>query len=133
MKAHDGQFLCPKVGTESCCLGVRPKEIDVDPDGMTEPGRRKGMSVSPSIDAIPPLLVPPQYANIVEGPGGKKSHRVWTMGQGEFMDGPFAAGLRLCCTSHRHGVAEPECRMHHEEYAQALANTQTDWRVIEPK
>jgi len=53
----------PKVGAARGCLGVRPGvDIKPDTDGKVHPQSGKGMSVSPSIEDLPPLLIPLRLA-----------------------------------------------------------------------
>ena len=132
MKPHLEDPNRPRPGKESCCLGVRDGEMPVDAEGMTGPGHKKGMSVNASLETIAPQLVPPQYGNRVEGPGGKKSHWVWTMGKGPFINGPLAPRLQLDCDGGDHGLAEPDGRMLHSQYVEALADTQADWSIVKP-
>jgi len=132
MKADNVDQNLPKTGNDSCCLGVRDNEITLDAEGNVEPGTQRGMSVNDSVEAIPPTLLPPQYARYVEGPGGKKSHRVWTTGQGAFRDGPFAPRLQLACEDVHYGLVEPDSRMHHSQFRQALSDTCTKWVIVDP-
>jgi hypothetical protein len=131
MKPDNAQAHLPMPGIQSCCLGVRDNEIRADSEEMVSPGSG-GMSVNDSIEKIPPAFLPPQYAAMVEGAAGKKSHKVWTMGRGVFKSGPFALRLELRCDEDSHGLIEADQRMQREEYIQALSSTQSEWRIIEP-
>jgi len=132
MKPDPTNINMPKTGSESCCLGVRDNEIDIDGARTVGPGTNHGMSVNASLVSIPPTLVPPQYAKQVEGSAGKRSHNVWTVGQGPFKSGPFATSLQLACSGSDYGVVEPDSRINHSAYRRALADTQPEWKIVEP-
>ena len=132
MKVDTAHAHLPKIGSEFGCLGVRDNEIELDSEQMVQPGIKKGMSVFDSIEALPPLMVPKQYASQVEGAAGSRNQRIWTMGRGAFISGLFAPGLQLDCDDAHYGRIEAEKRMHHSEYRKLLADTQATWEVVQP-
>jgi len=59
---------------------------------------------------------------------------VWQVGEGPFVDGPVAPGLRLRVDprSSRHGFIEPDREMTLDDYQAALAATRDLWvRIAE--
>jgi hypothetical protein len=132
----------PAVGRGALLLGVRvgPGENDdINPnvDGCVEPARG-GMSVSPSVEALPPHRLPrrlqkkyPQRFPEASGPNGV---HCWSMGEGPFVTERVADRLRLRLDPddpERHGLVEPDDRMKTEDYEDALAATRNQWRKWE--
>lgn len=122
----------PKVGPDAQMLGARiPIDIQMDSSGKVHP-RSGGMSVSPSLGALPVHRIPkrlrPQGA---VGARGSNSLRVWSMGEGPFDPGPVARGLFLGLESPRHAHVEPAEVMLVEEYQSALSATRDAWNIDE--
>jgi len=130
MKSDEVHSDRPNLGVTSCCLLVRPNDVNLDAAQMHGPGDG-GLSVNSSLEAISPSLMPPQYASIVEGAAGRRTHRVWTMGRGAFASGPFAASLELSCHDLEYGVVEPDSKMVHSTFLRALADTQMEWKIVD--
>jgi hypothetical protein len=130
--AEDG----PQVGNGANCLGVRenavPPEILVEPDGTVRPGSG-GMSVSPSIERLPPHLIPKRLRGLFPGARGSNNKPTllpWHFGEGPFVSGPLTDDLvfRLDPTSpDRHGFVEPARPVSLAAYQAALASTRTQW------
>jgi hypothetical protein len=90
------------------------------------------MSVNASLKALPRHRLPRQYADQVEGAVGKRSDWVWTMGEGAFANGRFAASLQLNCTEEAKGLVEPDSRVLHANFQKALADTKMSWTIVKP-
>jgi hypothetical protein len=129
----------PQVGRGATLLGVRvgPGEhddINHDENGCVYPGQG-GMSVSPSVDALPPHRLPrrlqqkyPERFPEASAPNGV---HCWSMGQGAFAAERVGQYLRLRldpAKPDRHGWVEPDDRMQVEDYEAALAATQGQWQ-----
>lgn len=88
----------PSVGRSARQLGVRvpPHEVpDVRPGagGDLLPGK-EGMSVSPSLQALPFTRVPARLREWVPGARGRDEDRVFRYGDGTFVRQPLNAQLR---------------------------------------
>jgi hypothetical protein len=130
----------PLVGRGAQHLGVRVfslaqrDDISPDGDGFVNPGEG-GMSVSPSVEALPPHGLPrrlrkkyPERFSEASGPNGV---HCWQMGAGEFIPERVADRLRLRLDPddpERHGLVEPDDRMKTEDYEAALAATRDQWQ-----
>ena len=130
MKRSDGK---PALGATATTLGVR-SSIDIAPDasGDVHPNNG-GMSVSPSLRALPMFRVPRRLQALVPGAAGSNSHAVWRMGEGPFVAGVIAERLqfRPDPQNSSHGFIEPSDRMSLTEYELALHATQDDWLIDE--
>jgi hypothetical protein len=98
----------PMVGSSGRALGVRlpPSpyaDISLNADGTVEPGQG-GMSVSPTITVLPALRVPRRLQHWVPAALGNNQDHCWSMGDGEFIDGPIAPGLILRVDKPYHGL-----------------------------
>jgi hypothetical protein len=132
----------PKVGRGAALLGVRvgPGENDdINPDeaGFVRPGQG-GMSVSPSVDALPAHRLPRRlsraYPTRFPDADGPNNLYCWSMGVGAFAEGQVAAQLRLRLDPddpETHGFVEPDGKMVLADYEAALAATRDRWQKWE--
>jgi hypothetical protein len=130
MKRGDGK---PALGASATTLGVRPStDITPDASGYVHPNSG-GMSVSPSLRALPVFLLPRRLQALVPGAAGSNSHSVWRMGEGPFVAGAIAERLQLRPDPQNssHGFVEPGGGMSLTEYQLALHATQDDWLIDE--
>lgn len=127
----------PEVGRAGNLLGVRigtASRDDIDEkDGRVQPGTG-GMSVSPSVDALPSHRIPrrlkDKYPERFPDARGPNQLHCWMMGDGEFVAGPLAADLVLRPDPNRpneHGFVEPEREMPVAEYEAAVTATRDQW------
>jgi hypothetical protein len=132
----------PMVGhAQNDTLGVREKVIledgrevgDVRPiDGVVQPDTG-GMSVSPSVQYLPPHLIPKNLRN--HGyPAARRSTSLpntfpWHMGEGDFAEGAFCDQLylRLDVRDDNHGLVEPVTPATLEAYRSAVEATHPQW------
>ena len=120
----------PKLGSSATTLGVRvPGDIEPDGNGNVHPGTG-GMSVSPSLSALPAILVPKRLKDQVPAARGSDGHRVWSLGEGVFVAAPVAPGLVLRPDPHdrRHGFVEPGIIMPLESYREVIDDTRDSWK-----
>jgi len=127
----------PKIGSATGApgLGVRVPpdphpDIFPDKNGCVGPDRR-GMSVAPSVDALPAWRIPRRLKSRFRNASGSNALVVFSMGEGQFIDSGVAERLKLCVTSATHGAVEPEMKMKVEEFQALLAGTQASWRKDE--
>lgn len=123
----------PMVGhTKNDTLGVR-EGIDIQPiQGVVQPSTG-GMSVSPSLQELPPHLVPKRLRK--HGyPDARRSNTLpdtfpWRMGVGPFTDGQLCDGLQLRIdpSNPAHGFVEPDRPLSLEEYRVAIEATRPAW------
>jgi hypothetical protein len=125
----------PQVGPAANALGARlgplaeGNDTPVAEDGTVQPGTG-GMSVAPSVAALPDHRIPKTLALRFPRARGNKNLVVWKMGTGPFEAGEVAEGVALRLdpdAPQRHGFVEPERTMTADEYQQALAATQKEW------
>jgi len=118
----------PVVGSAFAELGVRAgTDITPDRNGLVAPSRADGMSVNPSLNTIPPILLPRRYR---PSGTGKASHSVYEYGDGPFVEGPAAHRLRLMPDRATHGTVQPDEVMALAEFQAALAATRVGWREL---
>ena len=137
-RAMEGDDGYPRVGSTARCLGVRvptdgvrvPTDIEPDADGLVYCGER-GMSVGPSVAALPTHRIPRRLKHIAWDAAGKDSDYVWSMGSGQFEDGNLCDSLSLCVDRPEHGVVRPAFTMLIDAYTEALSGTRALWRVDE--
>jgi hypothetical protein len=128
----------PQIGTGPAMLGARlpgsgaTHDIAPDENGNVQPGTG-GLSVAPRLQDLPVFLIPRRLKHLVEDAAGTNRRRVWSMGSGEFEDGPVARDLRLSLDGkdEKHGLVEPDRIMPVDQYQSALASTQSLWAVDE--
>ena len=93
------------------------------------------MSVSPSLATIQESLLPRRFRQLgFPQARGSNNARVWTMGEGPFIEDAIAPELKLLFDPEdpeRHGFIEPDRAMPLHEYTRALHATQDQWRVDE--
>lgn len=126
----DDSGSAPRVQRSARGLGVRPRDLAPCERGLAHPNRG-GMSVAPTLGALPPHRVPERLGNLVEGACGHDFDRVWVVGAGAFASAPFAPGLSLRVTSGSHGLVEPDEQRPFSEYEAHLAATASQWEVGE--
>ena len=122
----------PEVGRTGKSLGVRiPTDIKPDAAGNVHPNTG-GMSVAPSMHALPALLVPVRLRLLVPGANatGKNLH-VWRMGSGDFREEEIAPSLTLRPDKPSHGTVQPTSSMPLQAYEAALAATRDEWVIDE--
>ncbi len=129
----------PEIGRGPLHLGVRvgPGEnddINPDGDGCVHPGRG-GMSVSPSVDALPPHRLSRRlhnaYPDRFPDASAPNNVRCWSMGKGAFAEDQVAERLSLRLDPddpERHGFVEPDAKMNLVDYEAALAATRDQWQ-----
>ena len=131
----DGEH--PEVGRGAKLLGVRcgmgeSDDLPVNGDEV-EPGTG-GMSVAPSLDALPshrlPRRLKTKYPDRFSDAAGSDRLHCWSMGEGEFLAGPVASDLVLRLDPERpnqHGFVEPDKKMLLTDYEKAIAATRELW------
>jgi hypothetical protein len=121
----------PQVGGSKNMLGVRlPPEnpADVQPDAQGNVLRGAGgLSVAPSLKALPPRLVPERLRDRRPGARGTDDLRLFRLGEGPFEPSHLADDLELEPTSSTHGVVRPRAQMHVDQYQARLAATKPRW------
>lgn len=128
---RDGEF--PAVGESATTLGVRlPGDLEADESGNVSPGAG-GMSVSPSIGALPRRFVPRRLQHLARGATGNDRHHVWSLGSGPFVEADMTPLLMLRPDPENsdHGFIEPLRVMHQDAYIDAIHATREDWHVDE--
>lgn len=123
----------PQVGRSARKLGVRVDsggDIEPNSEGSVSPGVG-GMSVAPSLPALPAHRVPKRLRNKRPGAIGNDGDRVWSHGQGSFADGEVAPHLRLRVDDPAHGLVEPDAPMPLDIYENALSATKGAWVIDE--
>lgn len=134
MRMADGQ---PEVGPGKQLLGVvvgdGPNDDIAAEDGTGRPDTG-GMSVSPAVERLPahrlPRRLKAKYPYRFPGASGSDRLHCWSMGEGDFVAGPFAAGLVLRLDPAKpdvHAFVEPETTMLADEYQAAIAATRGSW------
>ncbi len=114
-------------------IGVDRADVQPDPEGNVGPGG--GMSVAPTwyklpLHRIPKRLKDKMPREVSRSPTGTPARCIWWMGEGPFVDGELASGLRLRRTSETHGQVEPARVMPLEKFSAQLAKTRNAWRPI---
>lgn len=127
----------PEVGRGGNLLGVRVGSGETDDipeeNGCVQPGTG-GMSVSPSLETLPPHRLPRRLRSRFPEASGSNRLHCWSMGDGPFVFGGVAESLVLRLDPddpERHGFVEPERRMPVEEYEAAITATRVQWRRCE--
>jgi hypothetical protein len=129
----------PQVGRGGQLLGVRVgpfeegNDVSPDGDGFVRPAEG-GMSVSSSVEALPPHRLPrrlkKKYPERFPDASAPNVVQCWWMGEGSFVVERVANRLRLRLDpddAERHGLVEPDDRMKAEEYETALGATRDQW------
>lgn len=124
----------PELGRAGNMLGVRVgsgKNDDIpEEDSFVQPGAG-GMSVSPSLETLPPHRIPRRLQSRFPEAIGSNQLHCWSMGEGDFISGSVAEHLVLRLdpkAPHRHGFIEPERKMPIADYESAIAATRDQWR-----
>jgi hypothetical protein len=130
----------PLTGPDRKRLGVRvgpdvqTDDINTDGNGDVHPNTG-GMSVSPSVDALPMHRVPRRLRNAspdrFSRATGSNNFACWWMGEGSFVLGPVADHLQLRPDPDhpdRHGFIEPNQKMSRVDYENALTATKDQWQ-----
>lgn len=127
----------PEIGRSGNTLGVRvgPAPGDDIPEngGFVYPGTG-GMSVSPTLEAVPAHRLPRRLrgkfpARFPDARGPNQLH-CWSTGEGEFLAGPFIDRLAFRPDPRapdRHGLVEPEITMSVDDYEAAITATRDHW------
>lgn len=131
MRMADGR---PEVGRGGNLLGIRVgagETNDIpEENGYVQP-RTGGMSVSPSLEALPPHRIPRRLQSRFPEAIGSNHLHCWSMGEGAFVHAKLAERLILRPdpeAPERHGFVEPEQRMPVVEYEAAITATRDLWR-----
>jgi hypothetical protein len=129
----------PEIGPGPRQLGVRfgsseHDDINLDHEGYVYPGMG-GLSVAPSVDALPPHRLPRRlrhkYPDRFSAASGSNGVHCWWMGEGAFAEQPVANRLTLRLDPDdpgNHGFVEPDAKMKKEDYESALAATCDQWQ-----
>jgi hypothetical protein len=129
----------PALGAGGAHLGIRAgpgehDDIQQDEAGRVHPGRG-GMSVSPSVDTLPPHRLPRRLRDAYPDrfPEAKAPNTLhcWRLGEGAFAAARVADRLVLRLDPEkpeRHGFVEPDATMMLQEYESALVATRDQWR-----
>ena len=129
----------PQIARSKKALGVLvgsgpDDDIETDADGNVQPAKG-GMSVSPSLELLPPHRVPrrlsKKYPERFPDATGPNQLWCWWMGEGPFGAGRVADRLALRpdpAIPEAHGFVEPDQEMSLAEYEAALAATRDLWR-----
>ncbi len=122
----------PQIGRGAQLLGVRFGPLDQrndicpDGDGFVHPGQG-GMSVSPSVETLPPHRLPrrlrEKYPDRFPDASASNGLHCWRLGTGAFAPERVADRMFLRVDSVRHGLVEPDAKMKAEDYEQALVAT----------
>ena len=126
----------PVVGSGSSSeLGARPGiDVSVDAAGQVMLDA-SGMSVAPNWRDLEFTRIPRRLRHLVPGAAGGNGTACFTMGNGPFERGVFAAGLELIPDQGqapiKHGVIAPRQAVALDQYLSALANTRAQWRIDE--
>ena len=108
----------PQIGDSARTLGIRVDvDIPIDGNGMVYPGTG-GMSVSPRASDLPAHRRPIEF-------GGTGKDPVWRIDTNK-----LGSELKYVPDAPGHGTIQPTRSMLLEEYQEALANTQKDWRKV---
>lgn len=124
----------PEVGCGGNLLGVRVGSGETDDipeeNGYVQPGTG-GMSVSPSLETLPPHRIPRRLQSRIPEATGSNQLHCWSMGEGAFVHSSVTERLILRPdpkAPERHGFVEPEQEMPVAEYEAAITATQNLWR-----
>ena len=130
MKA-DAVAVAPTVGDDAQSLGVRVLgDIVPDKSGAVHPGPH-GMSVAPSLRALPLHRIPKRLRPIVPAARGSDHLHIWTIGTEAFASGPACTGLHLTVDNDHHGTVGPDAAIALAGFRAALAATQHGWSIEE--
>lgn len=117
----------PMVGTQPRMLGAASKDIAADEAGNVPPGR-DGISVAPSLRALPLHLIPKRLRYLAPDATGNNTNVIWRHGDGAFLDRSVVAPhLELRIDTPDHGVVAPDSTMSFVDYQLALAATRPNW------
>jgi hypothetical protein len=122
-KDEDGK---PVVKDSSNGLGIRPRDIAPNAEGLVSPGTG-GMSVAPRWGDLPVELIPKRLEDKVPGAAGRNSLACFALGEGSFEEGEIAPELRLRPNKPDHGYIEPQTKMKLEKYKDAIIATRNCW------
>jgi hypothetical protein len=124
----------PEVGPAGNLLGVRVGTAATDDiaeeNGCVQPGTG-GMSVSPSLETLPPHRIPRRLQSKFPAAIGSNQLHCWFMGEGAFVADRIAEHLVLRPDPEapdRHGFVEPERKMTVAEYEAAITSTRDQWK-----
>jgi hypothetical protein len=92
--------------------------------------RGEGLSVAPDWRSLPPFKIPKRLRHLAKDARGKDALFCWVMGTGPFAAAEVQEGLRLHPDSSTHGVLEPACTMHIDEFQRRLGGTRDAWEII---
>lgn len=126
----------PALGPQDLGVRIPPDPYaDVQPDasGMVLPGTG-GMSVSPSLAALPDSRIPKRFRPLIPRARGSNDRKVWSMGEGSFAAGSLTSDLCLRpdpAAPSKHGFIEPQSAVSLAEYEAALGATRDLWIVDE--
>ena len=121
----------PQAGTGKNMLGARlppdsPADVQPDAEGNVARGG-EGLSVAPSLKALPLRLVPERLRDRRPGARGSDDLRLFRLGEAPFQPSNIAEELELQPTSKTHGVVRPRAPMHVHHYQARLAATKPRW------
>jgi tetratricopeptide (TPR) repeat protein len=120
----------PMIGDTANKLGVRPG-IDLPVNGDWVAPNTGGMSVSPSLRALPYFLIPKRLKHVVRNARGKNTDACWRLGQGSFESGDLADGLALRVEHKKHALVEPANDTTIAAFQDAIAATCDQWVIDE--
>ena len=121
----------PQLGAQGSMLGVRPNyDVTVDKNGFVH-RREQGMSVGPSLAALPFFLIPERLSHLKPAAEGNNKSFVWSLGSGKFENAEVAANLVLNVDTTDHGVVAPAAKMLLQDFQEALWATAPQWIIDE--
>ena len=117
----------PKIANSATGLGVRVvKDTYPDENGNVGPDSG-GMSVSPTLESLPPMLVPRRLEHRVPEADAPDSVVCWVLGDGPFADGAVTEDLNFKKDKPHHGEVVPSRQMTLGDFQASLARTKEMW------
>lgn len=118
------------IGDTANKLGVRPG-VDLPVSGGLVSPESGGMSVAPSLRALPHFLIPKRLKHLVRKARGRNNDACWRMGEGSFESGPLSDGLVLRVEDEEHGLVEPSNESTIAAFQATIAATRDRWVIDE--
>ena len=126
----DETGLRPLISDNANSLGIRPgKDLPVSDDDQVKPCTG-GMSVSPTIRALPFHRIPKRMREEYPRAEGNSRLICWKYDDVDWLEGPLTVELSLRLDKPFHGMIEPCDTMTLETYRNALSNTRNHWIAV---